>query len=969
MERRTFPPRLFLRKYGGNIKMKRKLLSVLLCFCMALTLVPAALAAGPEDGPEAQEFPEWDVMPMDLDMAVPFSLNAEAAPAPLADEAAAPTDPIADVLGNVTVSGGVYTLNSDVTLTKALTISGMVVIDLNGQTITCASTGNGVVIEPNGSLTIRDSKASAPSVAGADYAVSYTGGQLTSPAAASNSSTVYIKAGGMLRVESGKVNSDHGNAIGTMNGNSFTAGDTSSPGVIVTGGYVTGRESGVCAMRNASVQITGGVFEGRDNMAISANGSKDASGQPTQGNVSISLTGGTLIGRIVSSGYASCAVYMPTSGNLTIGGNATIISTNGPGVVLRGGSAAFTVTGGSVIANGTTSGKVGDFNSSVTCAAVVLDATATYYPDNANTRIQIAGGDFTADPSVPVVLFAKTNSGTATETQEFAITGGKFSSDPFDAETGQVKTGIAKPEGYRYDETSRTVVPDVTQATVAFAVDDSTGALLEGDSKTASDLFSGSVSQSGAVCTVTGTAKYVKDWTAFHGSDVSEQNGNYLPLKITVTPSDSTKKAADLVSQVIVRGSGEKTFEGSAFFGEGNDGVNIMLLNKLVGNPGLDDSSFEVTIVWKEETEVAQTDGQTKAASASTTYTVDCKGVTLELPKMPEAAADGSLDLSSTKDKVSADITNTINAAKAPNATQAPAEGGSADVDDAKKEVTITLTGSTVTLPKEVSEALQSGQTSGVDVSLEVRGEHATVTLSAGAVAKLSGSESSVIKTEKKEAGSLSVSGDDQTGTIKNAIDSAVDVTATANSANLFAEGSTEAETIGISMKVSKSGSYFVLYLGADKTEKMTASPVAAVQQEDGSYAVPFKTKHLSTYAAVEATEEVTKLLSAAPSSPDAPAEERVPGVSYVKDLANTILGGKVTLTNVTAGKWYVIQIHKGASYVAMIEKAEGASLTFNAQEGAVLEIWECTTQSEPKPGELNTSRKVVDNWTIAPAN
>lgn len=52
-----------------------------------------------------------------------------------------------------------------------------------------------------------------------------------------------------------------------------------------------------------------------------------------------------------------------------------------------------------------------------------------------------------------------------------------------------------------------------------------------------------------------------------------------------------------------------------------------------------------------------------------------------------------------------------------------------------------------------------------------------------------------------------------------------------------------------------------------------------------------------------------------------------------------------------------------------MIEKAEGASLTFNAQEGAVLEIWECTTQSEPKPGELNTSRKVVDNWTIAPAN
>ena len=114
MERRTFPPRLFLRKYGGNIKMKRKLLSVLLCFCMALTLVPAALAAGPEDGPEAQEFPEWDVMPMDLDMAVPFSLNAEAAPAPLADEAAAPTDPIADALGNVTVSGGVYTLNSDV---------------------------------------------------------------------------------------------------------------------------------------------------------------------------------------------------------------------------------------------------------------------------------------------------------------------------------------------------------------------------------------------------------------------------------------------------------------------------------------------------------------------------------------------------------------------------------------------------------------------------------------------------------------------------------------------------------------------------------------------------------------------------------------------------------------------------------------------------------------------------------------
>lgn len=842
--------------------MKHKLLSVLLALAMALTILPAsALAAG--DGPVSDITPTPAEDAGYMDMPMFMSLEAQETPA---------QDPITEALG-ITAVNGVYTMNSDKTLTGALTVPGTAVIDLNGHTLTLVSNNNGIIVADGAYLTIQDSTANVPTVGtGADYAVTgYTGGKITS-AGSGACNTIQVQGGGTLTVQSGMIENTKGQTIRTQPGSEKTAT------VSITGGYIKAQETAVAVMKNGNVSLTGGVVEGLDNFAVAAAGNQDTEGNPTQGNVTISITGGTLIGRIQTGGYASCGVYMPTSGNVTIGGSADIISTNGPGVVFRGGLGGFTVSGGKVTAMGTGGGKVGAYGN-VTHAAVVLDASATHYPDISNARVKIAGGDFTSNSEVPVVLFARAESGGGESGQnEFAITGGKFSSNPFAG-----NTNITAPEGYKYDETTKTVGPDVTNATVAFAVDNDSQTGLFGSDKKAADLFtSGTATLTGTNVKVTGTANYISNWKAF-SSDATEASGNYLPLRITVTGGEGdTAKASDLVQSVTVKGFKERTFTGEQFFGDKSSDVLVMQLNKLVGNAGLDNGHFQVTIQFKDKVTTAAA-GDGASAGASITYDIDCTGVTLKLPEAPKGEVkDGEVKLEiSNKNQVAADIANTINAAKAPNNTAGDPDKENPEVEGKAVTIPFDATSETgnakaaVTLPQEVSAAMQGG--GDVTVKAEIKADAATVTLSNEAVGKLSASQDTTITVEAKEKPTISTSGDSDEATkasteLAKAVVGGVKIEAKANNSDIFPSNSPLSDGGALVITVtapSADTAYYVLYLNSGKFESMGKFTSGSDRR------LPFKTKHLSEYYLVAATAENEALVQKLDTNPGAPADQK----------------------------------------------------------------------------------------------
>ncbi len=142
-----------------------------------------------------------------------------------------------------------------------------------------------------------------------------------------------------------------------------------------------------------------------------------------------------------------------------------------------------------------------------------------------------------------------------------------------------------------------------TAPTLSFAIPDNSEDLF---GKKASDLLTGGSVSSGAAgsdgkipVAVSGTAKEITDYTQFNEADKTEQNGHYLPLKIT--PRGSGCK-------VTVTGSKTKTFEN---WPEAGDTL-VMRLDALTGY------RFEVKV---------------EKEGKSTTYTVDCSKV---MPKPDE---------------------------------------------------------------------------------------------------------------------------------------------------------------------------------------------------------------------------------------------------------------------------------------------------------------------------------------------
>lgn len=137
-----------------------------------------------------------------------------------------------------------------------------------------------------------------------------------------------------------------------------------------------------------------------------------------------------------------------------------------------------------------------------------------------------------------------------------------------------------------------------TAPTLSFAISDESSLF----GKTAGDLFTApetgdSVVVAGNAINISGTAKYIKDWTGF-SSNPDEQSGNYLPLKIT--PSEEGCK-------VTIHGSGNREFGSDQWPKDGD--TLVMRLNALA------DKKFTIEV---------EKDGE------KTEYTINFSGVTLE---------------------------------------------------------------------------------------------------------------------------------------------------------------------------------------------------------------------------------------------------------------------------------------------------------------------------------------------------
>ena len=307
--------------------------------------------------------------------------------------------------------GGVIKLGDNITVSGKIEINKSITLDLNGYNLEASD------VEASGEgtkLIIKDSTAAKLPTVSDDFEVNYSSGTIKV------SSRVLAKNGAEIELQNGAVNSNY---LGLVAEGDKTGATIVNSKVTVTGGYVIAREFAVTAQgKGAEIDFVNGVAEANDNAVIAGNGSNGEGNK--LGGTTINISGGTLIGHIVTDGYVSCGIYHPQEGTLTITGG-TIYSESGCGILMRGGT--LDMTGGTVVAEGEESltGKVGDARVVVPTSGIVFDRDANYY-DASNTEIEISGDSMVAG-SHSAVAVIDTKDQNADD--QVAVRGGTFSSD------------------------------------------------------------------------------------------------------------------------------------------------------------------------------------------------------------------------------------------------------------------------------------------------------------------------------------------------------------------------------------------------------------------------------------------------------------------------------------------------------------------------------------------------------------
>ncbi|MBQ6978624.1 MAG: InlB B-repeat-containing protein [Paludibacteraceae bacterium] len=269
-----------------------------------------------------------------------------------------------------------------------LTVAGTVTLDLNGHDLTYNGAGRGVQVHNGAKLILEDGTATtAPTI-------DLTADPLSRSAITYTSGTFDSKDG-MAAINGGEIEINSGRYLATE-------------GVILVKG------------NGATATVNDGVLISRDNGVLMGNGTNSADFR----NYVINVHGGILLGEIVSTGYASMVIYHPNVGELNIDGG-TLVSTNGPAVVCRGGES--NITGGTIIAQGSGAGWCGDAKWNVPAVGVAYDFKSAY-PGVSSFDAKISGdANVSGEAGAVQGIYAGTTPTTAEE-DAVAISGGTFNS-------------------------------------------------------------------------------------------------------------------------------------------------------------------------------------------------------------------------------------------------------------------------------------------------------------------------------------------------------------------------------------------------------------------------------------------------------------------------------------------------------------------------------------------------------------
>lgn len=315
--------------------------------------------------------------------------------------------------------GSTITMKSSVTLESTIVYGygKNLILDLNGNTVSCDEE---VFWITDGVLTIEDSEAEMSMDEG--WSVTYTGGSLHSTGAHAVVVAGQEDSVAGLVLTSGMIQSDADCGV-YVRGNQ-TPGDNSpayDSSFTMNGGYIHAREFGAAVAGNgATFTINDGYIVTEDNAAVAGNGTDSTS--RNDGGTTINIAGGTMVSNIVSDGYISCGIYHPQKGELNVTGG-TIVSTNGIGILMRGGT--LDMTGGDIISLGTGDGKVGDSNVITSGSGIFIDIRSNY-PDGANIDAAVEDGNITSDGDA--IKFLDSVGGSDPK-DHILVYGGSFSSD------------------------------------------------------------------------------------------------------------------------------------------------------------------------------------------------------------------------------------------------------------------------------------------------------------------------------------------------------------------------------------------------------------------------------------------------------------------------------------------------------------------------------------------------------------
>ncbi len=254
-----------------------------------------------------------------------------------------------------------------------------VTLDLNNARID-SSISTAIIVE--GKLTVIDSNADPKQLKYENDTVPYQYGSITTGTEGRNNA-IRVQNGGTFVLESGTVSA--ANVAICADGKIDGSGEASS--VIIKGGYVESTETAVLVRgQGGRAVISGGILLSKDNAVVSGNGT------PKYAGTTIEMSGGTLIGKIATSGYIPCGIYHPQEGILNVTGGG-IRAPGGVGILMRGGSLSIgeNMTEGnfSVDSAEGTKGKVGDASREIEAGDIIaMDRQDGYY-DGTNVKVTL----------------------------------------------------------------------------------------------------------------------------------------------------------------------------------------------------------------------------------------------------------------------------------------------------------------------------------------------------------------------------------------------------------------------------------------------------------------------------------------------------------------------------------------------------------------------------------------------------